>query len=187
MAWTTPKTWTVNEVLTAADMNAQLRDNLTFLRDRPTFHYHYNVTLSINTAGVWTAYPYNTTDWSTPEVTLAANQTDFTFARTGIWCITLKVLFGGINLATVYKRHYISWKNQTSGVWQFIGTGDPYNSLSAYDQGISVSHLVRIPNSTDIYQVQMQAAVVGTYVRHYAGLLYEDESPSVSGFWVRAL
>lgn len=28
MSWTTPKTWTVGEILTAADMNSQLRDNL---------------------------------------------------------------------------------------------------------------------------------------------------------------
>lgn len=32
MAWTAPKTWTVGEVLTAADLNEQLRDNLTWLK-----------------------------------------------------------------------------------------------------------------------------------------------------------
>jgi hypothetical protein len=31
MAWTTPKTWDVDELLTAANMNAQVRDNLTVL------------------------------------------------------------------------------------------------------------------------------------------------------------
>lgn len=31
MAWTTPKTWATDEVLTAADLNAQLRDNLNYL------------------------------------------------------------------------------------------------------------------------------------------------------------
>lgn len=31
MAWTTPKTWTVGEVVTAANMNTHVRDNLTFL------------------------------------------------------------------------------------------------------------------------------------------------------------
>lgn len=32
MAWTTPKTWTVGEVLTAAGLNTHLRDNLNALR-----------------------------------------------------------------------------------------------------------------------------------------------------------
>lgn len=32
MAWTTPKTWTVGEVLTAANMNVHVRDNLIALR-----------------------------------------------------------------------------------------------------------------------------------------------------------
>jgi hypothetical protein len=32
MAWTSPKTWTVGEVLTAADMNEQVRDNMNALR-----------------------------------------------------------------------------------------------------------------------------------------------------------
>ena len=36
MAWTTPKTWTVDEVVGASDMNTHLRDNLNALKDPPT-------------------------------------------------------------------------------------------------------------------------------------------------------
>lgn len=32
MAWMTPKTWTVGELVTADDFNLYLRDNLTFLK-----------------------------------------------------------------------------------------------------------------------------------------------------------
>ncbi len=32
MAWTAPKTWTVGELVSAADMNVQLRDNLNHLK-----------------------------------------------------------------------------------------------------------------------------------------------------------
>ena len=35
MAWTSPKTWTTNEVLTSSDMNVYVRDNETFLRNPP--------------------------------------------------------------------------------------------------------------------------------------------------------
>ena len=34
MPWTTPKTWADNELVTAALMNAQLRDNLEYLKAR---------------------------------------------------------------------------------------------------------------------------------------------------------
>lgn len=32
MAWTTPATWTVGSLVTADQLNTQLRDNLTFLK-----------------------------------------------------------------------------------------------------------------------------------------------------------
>ena len=32
MTWTTPKTWTIGEILTKADLDAQVRDNLAFLK-----------------------------------------------------------------------------------------------------------------------------------------------------------
>lgn len=33
MAWTTPRTWTTGEVVTAAQMNTHVRDNLAYLKD----------------------------------------------------------------------------------------------------------------------------------------------------------
>jgi hypothetical protein len=39
MAWTTPKTWNVDELLTAANLNMHLRDNLNALKAPPTVHY----------------------------------------------------------------------------------------------------------------------------------------------------
>lgn len=37
MAWTSPKTWSVAEVVTAANMNLHIRDNLSYLKSAPTF------------------------------------------------------------------------------------------------------------------------------------------------------
>jgi len=39
MAWTTPKTWNVDELLTAANLNTHLRDNLNALKAPPTARY----------------------------------------------------------------------------------------------------------------------------------------------------
>ena len=32
MAWTTPKTWSIGELVSADDLNSQVRDNLSFLK-----------------------------------------------------------------------------------------------------------------------------------------------------------
>ena len=32
MAWTAPRTWVTNEIVTAAQMNAHVRDNTRFLK-----------------------------------------------------------------------------------------------------------------------------------------------------------
>lgn len=34
MAWTSPKTWAVNDLVTAADMNTYISDNLSYLKSR---------------------------------------------------------------------------------------------------------------------------------------------------------
>lgn len=39
MTWITPKTWTANELVTAAMLNTHLRDNLNALKAPPTQHY----------------------------------------------------------------------------------------------------------------------------------------------------
>jgi len=42
MSWTTPKTWTAGNTLTAAELNEQVRDNLTFLNAKPSDIYVLN-------------------------------------------------------------------------------------------------------------------------------------------------
>lgn len=46
MPWTTPKSWDVNELLTAADLNTHLRDNLNALKEPPTASYALAATYS---------------------------------------------------------------------------------------------------------------------------------------------
>lgn len=47
--WTQPATWTVNQLVTAADMNTHLRDNLEFLKDPPTGAYKADESADYNT------------------------------------------------------------------------------------------------------------------------------------------
>lgn len=47
MAWTTPKTWTVGELLTAADLNTYIRDNSDFLAETPKVAVRLTSTQSV--------------------------------------------------------------------------------------------------------------------------------------------
>jgi hypothetical protein len=45
--WTSPKTWSTNEELTSSDMNTYVRDNTTFLHDKPSVHVYNSGATSI--------------------------------------------------------------------------------------------------------------------------------------------
>ena len=47
--WTTPKTWAIGELVRASDLNAQLRDNLSALKDPPSAHYMLDETANYQT------------------------------------------------------------------------------------------------------------------------------------------
>lgn len=91
MAWTTPRTWTTDEIVTAAFLNTHLRDNLTFLYSPPVIRVATTAAVSI-------------TNNSTTTVNLDAegfkrdithstvtNSSRVTFANTGIYTLTLQV------------------------------------------------------------------------------------------------
>lgn len=42
MTWSAPATWTTDQVVTAADLNQELRDNLIALKDPPSDNYELN-------------------------------------------------------------------------------------------------------------------------------------------------
>lgn len=68
MAWTTPRSWSVNELLTASLLNTHLRDNLLALKAPPTASYVF-------------AGPYTTT--STSEVDVDTTNLTLTIVTTG--------------------------------------------------------------------------------------------------------
>lgn len=49
MTWTSPATWSVGQLVTAADLNTQLRDNLLALKNPPTAHYKLNESANYTT------------------------------------------------------------------------------------------------------------------------------------------
>lgn len=65
MAWTAPKTWTVAEVLTAANMNTHVRDNLAFAAgsDHPSAMLWHSVVQGSGTSGVQSEVFFDTEVW----------------------------------------------------------------------------------------------------------------------------
>lgn len=52
--WTTPKTWAVDELVTASALNTHLRDNLNALKTPPSAHYESDEASDYTTtAGTW--------------------------------------------------------------------------------------------------------------------------------------
>lgn len=60
MAWTTPKTWTVGDVLSAADLNTYVRDNAKWLgTDKPHCRVRNSANISHTSSGSYQALTFN--------------------------------------------------------------------------------------------------------------------------------
>jgi hypothetical protein len=64
MAWTSPKTWAVGNVLTASEMNTYVRDNTAFLNAPPSTRVYNNAAISVNNT-TNTTLTFNTERWDT--------------------------------------------------------------------------------------------------------------------------
>lgn len=62
--WTDPKTWTAGDVLTAAEMNTYVRDNVDFVYTRPSARAYKDANSTISTA-TWTAPSLTGEEWDT--------------------------------------------------------------------------------------------------------------------------
>ena len=88
MAYTTPRTWVTGELVTAAFMNANVRDNVSFLANPPTCLVYHNATQSIaNNTFTPAAFNSETNDTDTMHDTVT-NNTRITFKTAGIYIIT---------------------------------------------------------------------------------------------------
>lgn len=89
MAWVTPRTWTTGDVVTAAFLNQDLRDNPLFLYTPPMCRpYDTNATISIATSGTIQAVTYNDERFDTDTMhNTAANTSRITFTTAGKYMV----------------------------------------------------------------------------------------------------
>lgn len=62
MAYQTPRTWTAGETVTAALMNQDVRDNVSFLANPPTVRVRQTTTQSLTNV-TWTTITFTTESW----------------------------------------------------------------------------------------------------------------------------
>jgi hypothetical protein len=110
MAWTTPKSWAVNDLVTATDLNTHLRDNLQYLRDRKFY------------SGLWSSTtPASTTNNTWSPMTSALTLT-ITHPNTPGFSLTyLAGFFGSFSV------------NSTTAEW-LIGISENGDSSTKYRQ-----------------------------------------------------
>ena len=81
-AWTTPRTWTAGELVTAAIGNSAWRDNLMYLKDSPTFDGSVTVTGTIAGAAMTLSSTLGVTGATTLSSTVATGALTVTGAAT---------------------------------------------------------------------------------------------------------
>lgn len=100
MAWTTPKTWTVGEVLTAANMNLHVRDNENFLFTYGTAYDRASSEIAVvNTTSVTAVYSKSITggDMSTNRMLRLLLFGDYLNNSGAGATLTISIEFDGIN------------------------------------------------------------------------------------------
>ena len=108
MPWTTPRTWVATEIVTAAQMNAHVRDNLGFLYTPPRGESRRSANLSIaNNTAVAVTMQVEVHD-NDAIVDIAGNPTRLTIKTAGFY--------------HVYGR--MSWAVNSTGIrWAYVRLG----------------------------------------------------------------
>lgn len=141
MAWTTPRSWVVAETVTAAILNAHLRDNLLAVDDHETF----------------TSYtPVLTASTSNPTLGSGSSQLGFYIQTGNITHYWFRVAFGTSGTAAGTGNYQISLPVDCSFViaTQAAGAGWIYDSsgtdryLVSYTTGAATFLLIRYDNGT---------------------------------------
>jgi hypothetical protein len=107
MAYTTPKTWATGEVVTAANLNLHLRDNVSFLANPPACRVYNNAAISIPNA-TETLLTFNSERWDTASMHSTASLTSrITMPVAGLYLLTATFEFqsNATGIRYFYFRH----------------------------------------------------------------------------------
>ena len=133
MAWTTPKTWVADAVLTAAELNTHLRDNLDAMH-------------------TWTSYtPTWTATGGTP--TLGNGSLIGTYVSYGGLCFfKIRLIWGSTTTSSTYTNWTFTMPVGLSG-----SAGNLFNATYQDTSAATIIPTVSIPNTTTTCQVRSAA------------------------------
>lgn len=93
MAYSTPITWTAGSYPTAAQFNANIRDNVSFLANPPACRVYHNAAQALTTA-VEASLAFNSERFDTNTMhDTVTNNSRITFTTAGLYVVTLNVTF----------------------------------------------------------------------------------------------
>ena len=147
MAWTTPKTWSVSEVLTAANMNTYLRDNTDWIgTSHPHCRVYNSANISITTSGTAQAVTFDSERYDVANMHSTSSNTSRITVPTG---------GGGVYIV----GGALSWTANATGVRQTrLQTNGTTIYLIAESATTTATSAMPLPVATAI------AMVAGDYV-----------------------
>lgn len=170
MAWTTPKTWAFKELLTAANLNTHLRDNLLALKSPPSANHEADETLDYSTS-------------STTFVDVDSTNFSHTITTTGG---DVFVHFHGSVYRSGGSTRLFMFDVEVDGVR--VGGSDGIAGMTAQadisPHGVAFTRLITGLAAGE-HTFVLQWKVNGlAYLSAGGGLAYRDQEPQ---FWVREI
>lgn len=170
--WTQPATWSVNQLVTADDLNTHLRDNLEFLKSPPTGSYLAN----------------EATDYSTTSTTFVdVDSAKFAYTLDTEGGDIMIGWFGSVRLSQVDRYFYfdvlVNTLGRVGGDDGLIVCRNPSVTINNRTIAVSFVFLLRsVPAGTHTFKLQWK--VDGASATLYSGAATSllDVHPQ---FWVR--
>lgn len=112
MAWTSPRTWVASAVLTAAQLNVDVRDNELFLYTPPMCRAYQSSTTENLATATTTAITFDSEDYDTDSMHSTVSNTDRVTATTaGKYVVTGGIVWAGTG--TDGRKIYLYHNNTT--------------------------------------------------------------------------
>jgi len=149
MPWTTPRTWTTGEVVTASQLNTHVRDNLDDLRTAKVAIMGRNTNLSLTTATL-TAVTWNQTIRNAFSWWASGNATRITPDLAGLYLISAEARFAA-NATGIREARLVR-----SNADDIASQGRNFTVGAGGTATLSVSGMYPANGTTDYFELQVE-------------------------------
>lgn len=175
MAYAAPRTWTPGEYPTAAQLNQDLRDNVSFLANPPACRVRRTTAQAINN-NTETALTFDAERYDTDGMhSTSSNTSRITFNTAGLYTVGATLELAA---ATDYSRWYVTIKlNATTylALWQ---DQDPGTASGGRNTTISTTYKFAAADYVELYVLQQNGAAAARNINSTAAF-----SPEFFATW----